>query len=262
MAPAREMPGAKRSGEGAARRRAKAGQQRRQAEAGAAQQVKQEQSGRARAEAPAKARERSLRKDRAQALAQRKTEKPFWQVKTLEQMTAQEWEGSANARERSLRKDRAQALAQRKTERPFWRVKTLEQMTAQEWEALCDGCGLCCLHKIEEEDTGAIYETSVVCELLDCQSCRCRDYANRRKIVPDCIQLTREKIAELPWLPKSCAYRLLAAGKKLKPWHYLISGSRETVHEAGISARGKIKTCETELAEPEDYIPYITQRVA
>jgi len=147
-------------------------------------------------------------------------------------------------------------------EKSFWQTKTLEQMTAEEWESLCDGCGLCCLHKIEDEDTGAIFATGVACCLLDCQSCKCRDYPNRKKIVPDCIQLTREKIAELSWLPKTCAYRLLAEGKRLKKWHYLISGSHETVHEAGISARGKIKACETELAEPEDYLSFITHRVA
>lgn len=145
---------------------------------------------------------------------------------------------------------------------PFWRAKRLEEMSAEEWESLCDGCGCCCMHKIEDEETGAIYETSVACRLLDSHSCRCRDYCNRQKLVADCIALTRAKIAKLPWLPNHCAYRLLAEGKDLKSWHYLISGSRESVHEAGVSARGRVEAYEDALAEPEDYLPYITHRVA
>ncbi|KAA6204387.1 MAG: YcgN family cysteine cluster protein [Candidatus Tokpelaia sp.] len=146
---------------------------------------------------------------------------------------------------------------------PFWQVKSLAEMSGQEWESLCDGCGRCCLHKIEDIDTGAIYETSIACILLDSQSCRCRNYTERQKLVPDCIRLSSARqIAALSWLPHDCAYRLVAAGKKLKWWHYLVSGSRDTVHEAGISARGKIKAYENALAEPEDYLPYITHKIA
>lgn len=146
--------------------------------------------------------------------------------------------------------------------RPFWQSKSLAEMSGKEWESLCDGCGRCCLHKIEDEDTGAIYATSVACRLLDGQTCRCRDYPRRQSKVPDCIRLDSvEKIAALPWLPRDCAYRLLAEGKQLKWWHYLISGSRETVHEAGISARGKIKAYEDELAEPEEYLPFLTDKI-
>jgi len=149
-----------------------------------------------------------------------------------------------------------------KTKPPFWQVKSLAEMSRAEWESLCDGCGRCCLHKIEDEDTGAIYATSVACILLDDQSCRCRHYAERQQWVPDCIRLSSAgQIAALPWLPRDCAYRLLAEGKKLKWWHYLVSGSRETVHKAGISARGKIRAYEDSLAEPEDYLPYITHEI-
>jgi uncharacterized cysteine cluster protein YcgN (CxxCxxCC family) len=119
----------------------------------------------------------------------------------------------------------------------FWE-KPLGELTREEWEALCDGCGKCCLHKVEEELTGEIFGTNVACTLLDRHSCRCTNYTNRKTLVPDCVRLTPEKAATLPWLPSTCAYRLRAEGKPLYPWHYLISGDRETVHEAGMSVRG------------------------
>jgi uncharacterized cysteine cluster protein YcgN (CxxCxxCC family) len=119
----------------------------------------------------------------------------------------------------------------------FWE-KPLGELTREEWEALCDGCGKCCLHKVEEELTGEIFGTNVACKLLDRHSCRCTNYANRKTFVPDCVRLTPGKAATLPWLPSTCAYRLRAEGKPLYPWHYLISGDRETVHEAGMSVRG------------------------
>lgn len=97
--------------------------------------------------------------------------------------------------------------------RPFWQTKTLDEMTAAEWKSLCDGCGRCCMHKLEDEDTGDLYETSVSCALLDRKTCRCQDYRNRKKRVPDCIQLTLDVIETVRWLPESCAYRLIAAGK-------------------------------------------------
>jgi uncharacterized cysteine cluster protein YcgN (CxxCxxCC family) len=103
---------------------------------------------------------------------------------------------------------------------------------------LCDGCGRCCLHKLEDEETGELYPTNVACRLLDRRNGRCSDYGNRKKLVVDCVHLDRSKLGKLDWLPETCAYRLRAAGKPLPDWHYLISGSRETVHEAGQSTRG------------------------
>jgi uncharacterized cysteine cluster protein YcgN (CxxCxxCC family) len=129
---------------------------------------------------------------------------------------------------------------------PFWQAKQLQEMTRQEWESLCDGCGRCCLVKLEDEDTGDIYTTDVSCRLLDCSTCRCTDYANRHQLVDDCIKLDPDNVEELGWLPETCAYRLIHEGKPLADWHPLVSGRPETVHEAGISVRGKV-TSETEV---------------
>ena len=126
----------------------------------------------------------------------------------------------------------------RPSDQPFWE-KPIEALDRGEWEALCDGCGKCCMHKIEDEDTGRIYDTNVACRLLDLETAQCSDYRRRRFLVPDCIRLSRAKIDSFPWLPKTCAYRLRADGEPLRDWHYLVSGSRETVHEAGISVRGR-----------------------
>ena len=119
----------------------------------------------------------------------------------------------------------------------FWE-KPLWELSRAEWEALCDGCGKCCLHKIEDADTGRIYGTNVACKLLDRHSCRCSNYKERKAFVPDCVRLTAGEVGRLAWLPSTCAYRLRSEGKPLPDWHYLVSGSRETVHEAGISVRG------------------------
>ena len=119
----------------------------------------------------------------------------------------------------------------------FWE-KPLQALTREEWEALCDGCGKCCLHKVEDEDSGEIIGTNIACRLLDRHSCRCSNYKGRRAFVPDCVRLTSGTVGALRWLPSSCAYRLRSEGKELPDWHYLISGDRETVHEAGISVRG------------------------
>ncbi|MEQ1888442.1 MAG: YcgN family cysteine cluster protein [Alphaproteobacteria bacterium] len=136
---------------------------------------------------------------------------------------------------------------------PFWRRKTLDGMTPEEWEALCDGCGKCCLIKLEDEDTGKIHYTDVACALLDAGACRCQDYANRQKRVPDCVALTPENIGRVKqWMPSSCAYRLLSDGKPLPQWHYLECGDREAVHKAGKSVRSR---CVSEIGIEIDDLP-------
>ena len=120
---------------------------------------------------------------------------------------------------------------------PFWE-RPLKELSRAEWEALCDGCGKCCLHKIEDEATGAVHGTNVTCKLLDRHSCRCSNYRERKAFVPDCVRLTPDLAGKLSWLPSTCAYRLRSEGKPLPQWHYLVSGDPETVHQAGISVRG------------------------
>jgi len=122
---------------------------------------------------------------------------------------------------------------------PFWRRKTLAEMTDAEWESLCDGCAKCCLEKLEDEDTGEIRHTEVACRLLNLHTCRCTDYANRKRFVPDCIKLTARTVAQYRWLPSTCAYRLLSEGKDLPWWHPLVSGDAAAVHRAGVSVRGR-----------------------
>ncbi|MEP1964771.1 YcgN family cysteine cluster protein [Tateyamaria sp.] len=120
----------------------------------------------------------------------------------------------------------------------FWEKKSLAQMNDAEWEALCDGCGKCCLNKLEDEDSGEVALTRVACRLLDDASCRCAHYDNRHQFVPDCIVLKPSNIeSHLYWMPQTCAYRLLHEGKPLAEWHPLVSGSPETVHAAGVSMR-------------------------
>jgi uncharacterized cysteine cluster protein YcgN (CxxCxxCC family) len=122
-------------------------------------------------------------------------------------------------------------------EKNFWQSKTLAEMSGQEWEALCDGCGLCCLVKLEDEDTGDIYNTSVACRLLDIDHCRCSDYQHRFEKAPMCTAITADTVADMNWLPETCAYRRLFFRQPLPDWHHLITGDKNSVHEAGISAR-------------------------
>ncbi len=132
-------------------------------------------------------------------------------------------------------------------EAPFWRVKSLDAMTTEEWESLCDGCARCCLVKLEDEDSGEIHFTDLGCKLLDAETCRCLDYRRRRRRVPDCVKLTPEAVRSLSWLPVTCAYRVLAEGGELAWWHPLVSGSPETVREAGVSVRGRVAASELDL---------------
>jgi len=139
---------------------------------------------------------------------------------------------------------------------PFWRRKSLEEMTDSEWESLCDGCGRCCLNKLEEEGTDRTFYTNVGCRLLDGQSCRCRDYAHRLEKVDDCVRLTPESLKTITWLPPSCAYVLLSEGRDLYWWHPLVSGDPDTVHAAGVSVRGRVAASEAQVSDDllEDYI--------
>ncbi len=138
----------------------------------------------------------------------------------------------------------------------FWELP-LSRLNSAEWEALCDGCGKCCLHKLEDEADGRVYPTNIACRLLDRQSGRCSDYAQRMALVPDCLRLTPARVRDLPWLPMSCAYRLRAEDAPLPDWHYLVSGDREAVHHAGESVRGW--TISEDLAGPME--SHIVDRV-
>jgi uncharacterized protein len=129
---------------------------------------------------------------------------------------------------------------------PFWRRLALEEMSDAEWESLCDGCGRCCLNKLEDTDTGEIFWTEVACRLLDDETCRCSDYARRQKLVSDCVRLKPDNVRGLAWLPPTCAYRLVGEGRDLYWWHPLVSGDPDTVHYAGISVRGRTLS-ETEI---------------
>ena len=140
---------------------------------------------------------------------------------------------------------------------PFWR-KGLDALTKREWESLCDGCGRCCLVKLEDEDTGHIHYTSIACKLLQLGTCRCADYAHRHRRVADCLRLTPQSVRTIPWLPPTCAYRRLAEGKELMWWHPLVSGSPDTVHEAGVSVRGRVGAFEDDVPL-EDFPDFIVQ---
>jgi len=145
------------------------------------------------------------------------------------------------------------------SDEPFWKTTPMEAMSREQWESLCDGCGKCCLAKLEDEDTGDIYWTSVGCRLFDAGTCRCIDYANRGALVADCVQLNPENVRTISWLPSTCGYRLVAEGQDLRWWHPLVSGSPDTVHQAGISMRGRVSAFEQELSEADDYFPHMLE---
>jgi len=138
---------------------------------------------------------------------------------------------------------------------PFWKSKSLDQLTTEQWEQLCDGCGRCCLVKLEDEDTDEIYTTSVACRLFDTNTCRCKDYAHRFEKVSDCLDLSPAKISALGWLPETCAYRLRHEGKQLADWHPLNSGTPQSVIDAGISVAGQtVSEDEVEEQRLGDYL--------
>jgi uncharacterized cysteine cluster protein YcgN (CxxCxxCC family) len=140
-------------------------------------------------------------------------------------------------------------------QKPFWKFKQLHDMTPEEWESLCDGCGICCLYKLEDEETGEILYTNVACRLLNPNTCRCTDYEHRTKEMPTCLNLTPRLVPKLKWLPSTCAYRRIANGEDLYAWHPLISGNPDAAHFAGISVRGKtIPESTVNLNDLEDFI--------
>jgi uncharacterized cysteine cluster protein YcgN (CxxCxxCC family) len=134
---------------------------------------------------------------------------------------------------------------------PFWRTKPLEALSPDEWESLCDGCGRCCLVKLEEEETNRTYFTDVACFMLDGVSCQCSDYPGRKRHVPDCVTLTPDLVRSIDWLPPTCAYRLVADGEDLYWWHPLVSGDPDTVHAAGVSVRGRVGLNDRQVGEGE-----------
>lgn len=140
-------------------------------------------------------------------------------------------------------------------EKDFWKHKKLSEMSLEEWEALCDGCGICCLFKIEDADSGEVHLTNVACRFLDMQSCTCLLYKNRLRAMPTCIKLSPSKVKNLTWLPDTCTYRLVLQGKPLPDWHPLVSGDPRSVHRAGISILGKaVRESSVDMKELEKYV--------
>ena len=139
--------------------------------------------------------------------------------------------------------------------RVFWQAKTLQEMSPTEFESLCDGCGKCCLHKLEDEDSGDVFYTKVACRFLDHGSCKCTQYENRQQQVPECVVLTADSVKETYWLPETCAYRLVDEGIPLFDWHPLVSGDPDSVHKAGMSVKGLVVHESTvNLDDLEDYV--------
>ena len=125
-------------------------------------------------------------------------------------------------------------------EKDFWENKTLSEMSLEEWEALCDGCGICCLYKIEDEDSREVHLTSVACRFLNLETSTCQLYDQRINAMPTCVKITPSKVKNLTWLPETCAYRLILKGKPLPDWHPLVSGDPNSIHRAGISVKGRV----------------------
>jgi len=137
----------------------------------------------------------------------------------------------------------------------FWKKKPFSVMTLDEWEALCDGCGICCLYKVEDEDTCEVELTNIACRFLDLECIRCQLYDDRKQAMPTCIKLTPSKVETLQWLPDTCAYRLIMRGQPLPDWHPLVSGSQESIHEAGVSVKGNvIPESASNLNHIEEYV--------
>lgn len=136
---------------------------------------------------------------------------------------------------------------------PFWKRKTLSEMDPDEWESLCDGCAKCCLYRLEDEDTREVYFTNVHCRLLDAETGRCTDYPNRSRRVPDCVTITPAVLEDPYWLPRTCAYRLLAEGRDLPSWHPLITGDPYSVVRAGQRVCGRT-ICEDEADALENHL--------
>jgi len=141
------------------------------------------------------------------------------------------------------------------SDQPFWKRKSLSELTDEEWESLCDGCGRCCMQKLEDVDSGEIAHTRVACRLLDCDSCRCGDYANRQKLIPDCVVVRPLDEQKLSWLPSSCAYRRLEEGRDLAHWHPLVSGDINSVHKADVSVRSW--ALEESSVAPDEWVEHI-----
>ena len=141
----------------------------------------------------------------------------------------------------------------------FWETVPLEEMNAAEWEALCDGCGKCCMSKLIDDDTDEIHYTTVACRLFDAGTCRCTDYENRLEQVPDCVRLTPENVRTIPWLPKTCAYRLIAENRPLHNWHPLITGDPESVHRSHISMRHRVTAFEQDMAHEGEYLDHMVE---
>ncbi|MEY2882608.1 MAG: hypothetical protein RL490_332 [Pseudomonadota bacterium] len=138
-------------------------------------------------------------------------------------------------------------------DKPFWETVPLARMSRSQWESLCDGCGKCCVHKLEDEETGEVFPTNVACRLLDPRTALCKDYPNRKAHVPECVRLTPAKLDTIEWLPASCAYVRVHRGQGLADWHPLVSGDPQSVHRAGISVRGKTVS-EDDVGDLEQFI--------
>jgi len=135
----------------------------------------------------------------------------------------------------------------------FWEDTPIDELDRAQWDALCDGCGLCCIHKLEDEETGEMLPTNVACRLLDRHSGQCSNYRNRHAHVPECIRLTPARLQDIDWLPETCGYVRRAADKPLPDWHYLVCGDRDAVHRAGVSVRGWTVS-EDDVEHLEDHV--------